>query len=116
MSTSRQELVQLSPEAVAQLRYVLERILQEQWERSSEPPQVAWSTSCVCQPPTGPSPLLFASMGANLGSLLVMSKGFTAVGVLGKGAYLGASAGPVGIALGAVAGLALYGLVRAVTD
>ncbi len=114
MSTSWQELDQFCPEEDAQLS-ALVRALKE-YESVSEPPQVAWSTSsCVCQP-AEPSPLLFASLGANLGSLLVMSKGFTAVGILGKGACLGAPAGPVGMALGFVAGLALYGLKRAMTD
>lgn len=51
--------------------------------------------------------------GAAVGKAVVVAKGATAIGVLGKGAGIGGTtAGPVGAAAGAVIALAGYGLYR----
>jgi len=53
-----------------------------------------------------------AVVGGTAGYGVVTATGMTAVGAVGSGAGMGAAAGPVGIAVGAVAGLAVYGLYR----
>ncbi len=58
----------------------------------------------------------FATAGAALGKGVVVAKGMTAIGVLGKGVGLGAAAGPVGMVIGAGIGLAGYGLYRLFRD
>ncbi len=56
-----------------------------------------------------------ATAGAALGKGLVVAKGATAIGVLAKGAGLGAAAGPVGMAAGAALGLSCYALYKIAT-
>lgn len=45
---------------------------------------------------------------------VVEATGMTAVGVIGSGAGFGAAAGPVGLAVGALAGLSVYAVYRVV--
>jgi hypothetical protein len=56
---------------------------------------------------------LHAGVGAVAGASAVTATGMTAVGIVGTGAGIGAAAGPVGIAVGALGGLAVYGLKKA---
>ncbi len=48
--------------------------------------------------------------GAALGYGIVATTGVTAVGVIGGGAGIGSAAGPIGTAIGALVGLAGYGV------
>ena len=50
--------------------------------------------------------------GAAVGYGAVVVSGLTAAGAVGGGAGIGAAAGPVGAAVGALAGLAFYGVYR----
>ena len=50
------------------------------------------------------------------GAGVVAATGLTAVGAVGGGAGIGAAASPVGIAVGALAGLAFYGISKALSD
>jgi hypothetical protein len=61
-------------------------------------------------------PLFATGAGASIGCWAVAASGMTAVGMVGGGAGVGSAAGPVGVAVGAMGGLATYGLVRAVVD
>jgi len=54
-----------------------------------------------------------ATAGAGLGYAATIATETSAVGVIGGGAGWGAPAGPIGIAIGALAGLALFGLYKA---
>ena len=74
------------------------------------------ASSCAYPIGSGSQVVIAALAGARLGQLFVAAKGIAAVGALGKGVAFGAPAGPVGMALGAVAGVALYGLFRAFDD
>lgn len=51
-------------------------------------------------------------LGAVAGYVAIKSAGMAAAGLVGQGAGMGAPAGPVGAAVGALAGLALYGLMH----
>lgn len=51
-------------------------------------------------------------LGGLVGGIAVRSAGLTAAGMVGGGAGIGAPAGPVGVAVGVLTGLALYGVVR----
>ena len=53
-----------------------------------------------------------AAVGATAGYAAVAAAGLTAAGAVGSGAGIGAAAGPVGMAFGAIAGLAVYGIYR----
>lgn len=55
-----------------------------------------------------------AVSGGALGTLAIHLSGMTAVGMVGGGAGFGGAAGPVGAAVGALAGLAVYGVVQAI--
>ena len=57
-----------------------------------------------------------AAAGAAAGAGAVAVTGMTMAGMAGGGAGIGAAAGPVGIAAGAVIGLAAYGVYRAFFD
>jgi hypothetical protein len=57
-----------------------------------------------------------AAAGGAAGYAATTASGMTAIGVIGKGAGMGAAAGPVGAAAGALIGLAGYGLYRLFTD
>lgn len=57
-----------------------------------------------------------AAGSAAAGAGVVAASGFTAIGAIGGGAGMGAAAGPVGIAVGALAGLAFYGISKALSD
>ena len=61
-------------------------------------------------------PVVAAGAGALAGSQVVAASGMTAVGMVGGGAGFGAPAGPVGIAVGALTGLAAYGVFRVFGD
>jgi len=52
--------------------------------------------------------------GAAVGYGAIAASGFTAAGMMGGGAGIGAAAGPVGAAVGSLAGLAAYGAYRAI--
>ena len=54
--------------------------------------------------------LAYVGLGSAAGYGTVAATGMTAAGMVGGGAGIGAAAGPVGVAVGAVGGLALYGL------
>ena len=54
-----------------------------------------------------------AGIGAAAGYGSVVATGMSAFGMIGSGAGFGAAAGPVGLAIGALAGLAAYGVYRA---
>ncbi|NMF83445.1 hypothetical protein E1H13_08850 [Nodosilinea sp. P-1105] len=54
--------------------------------------------------------------GAAAGYGVVSASGMTAAGMVGGGAGFGAAAGPVGAGIGALAGLAVYGVIRAIGD
>ena len=54
--------------------------------------------------------------GAAVGYGAVAASGYTAAGMVGGGAGVGMAAGPVGIAFGALSGLAAYGLFRVFGD
>jgi hypothetical protein len=63
-----------------------------------------------------PQPIVAAGMAAGggaFGCLCVIASGLTAAGMVGGGAGIGMAAGPVGMIIGAIGGLALYGLIRA---
>lgn len=49
-------------------------------------------------------------LGAVAGYVAIKASGMVAAGMVGNGAGFGAAAGPVGAGIGALAGLALYGL------
>ena len=53
-----------------------------------------------------------AVAGGAAGYGVVAATGVTAAAMAGSGAGFGAAAGPVGIAIGALAGLATYGVYR----
>lgn len=55
-------------------------------------------------------------VGAGVGYGAVAATGVTAAAMTGTGAGFGAAAGPVGAAIGAVVGLASYGVYRLVSD
>lgn len=55
-----------------------------------------------------------ALSGAAVGLTAVSVSGMTAVGMIGGGAGFGAAAGPVGASVGALAGLAMYGIAWAI--
>jgi hypothetical protein len=57
-----------------------------------------------------------ATAGAAVGYGAVAAAGLTAVGAAGSGAGIGAAAGPVGAAVGALTGLAVYGIYRVFKD
>jgi LGFP repeat len=57
-----------------------------------------------------------AAVGGAAGYGVVAATGMTAAAMVGSGAGAGAAAGPVGIALGAIAGLAIYGIYRIVSN
>ncbi|MCW2525818.1 MAG: hypothetical protein JWM76_678 [Pseudonocardiales bacterium] len=60
-----------------------------------------------------------AGIGASVGFAAVEIAGFGAAGMIGGGAGIGCSAGPVGATFGALAGLSLFGLavvVKSVYD
>lgn len=57
-----------------------------------------------------------AAVGALWGRLIVASSGMTAAGMVGGGAGVGAPAGPVGAAGGALVGMAAYGVFRVIRD
>ena len=57
-----------------------------------------------------------AAVGAGVGYGAVAATGVTAAAMTGTGAGFGAAAGPVGAAIGAVVGLAGYGLYRLFND
>jgi hypothetical protein len=59
------------------------------------------------------APAACAAGGAALGSAAIAASGFTAAGMVGGGAGIGAAAGPVGMAFGALAGVAAYTTYRA---
>ena len=74
---------------------------------------------CVAPAPYEPTcrVISLASFGALVGKQVVAAKGFTAVGVLAKGAAgFGCAAVIAGPVLGAVGALAIYGLYRALSD
>jgi len=52
------------------------------------------------------------AVGATAGYAAVAAGGLTAAGAVGSGAGIGAAAGPVGMAFGAITGLAVYGIYR----
>ena len=52
--------------------------------------------------------------GGAIGYGIVSISGMSAVGMVGGGAGVGMSAGPVGTVVGAIAGLALFGACRAI--
>lgn len=54
-----------------------------------------------------------AIVGVVVGGLAVEAAGLTAIGAVGSGTGFGAAAGPVGMALGALGGLAFYGIYKA---
>ena len=53
-----------------------------------------------------------AAAGAGIGVGAVTASGLTAAGMVGSGTGIGAAAGPVGAAAGALVGLAFYGVFR----
>ena len=55
-----------------------------------------------------------AAGGSALGALAIHLSGMTAAGMVGGGAGIGSAAGPFGTAAGAITGLAVYGVVRAI--
>lgn len=57
-----------------------------------------------------------AGGGAVAGKAVTTATGMAAVGMVGKGAGVGAPAGPVGAAAGALIGLAIYGLFKVLSD
>src|SRR5262245_12867217 len=61
-------------------------------------------------------PAVAAAGGAAVGRAVVAGTGMTAAGMVGSGSGFGAAAGPIGIAVGALAGLAVYGILRALGD
>jgi phage tail tape-measure protein len=54
--------------------------------------------------------------GAAAGYAATRIAGMSAAAMVGRCAGIGCSAGPVGVAIGALAGLAIYGLVEAILD
>ena len=58
-------------------------------------------------------PAAAAVGGALAGKVLVARAGLTAAGMVGSGTGIGAAAGPVGMIAGAVTGLAVYAVLRA---
>jgi hypothetical protein len=62
-------------------------------------------------------PAIAAAGGAAVGKVVVARSGMHAIGMLGvRGAGWGAPAGPVWMAVGALGGLAVYAVLRAVGD
>jgi hypothetical protein len=57
-----------------------------------------------------------AAAGAGAGSAVIAASGLTAAGMVGGGAGIGAAAGPVGVVIGATAGVAVYGIYRVGRD
>ncbi|MDQ5911238.1 MAG: hypothetical protein QG599_3335 [Pseudomonadota bacterium] len=57
-----------------------------------------------------------AAAGAAVGYGAIAATGLTAAGMVGGGAGIGAAAGPVGATIGAITGLAAYGLYRLFAD
>ncbi len=55
-----------------------------------------------------------AAAGGAIGYGTVAATGMTAIGMVGGGGGTGMAAGPIGVVVGAVAGLALYGAHRAI--
>lgn len=55
----------------------------------------------------------YAAGGALVGAGTIAATGWTAIGILGTGTSIGSAAGPVGAAIGAISGLAVYGIYRA---
>jgi hypothetical protein len=53
-----------------------------------------------------------AGVGAGAGALVVEVAGLSAVGAVGSGAGIGMAAGPAGMLLGGLTGLALLGIAR----
>jgi hypothetical protein len=54
----------------------------------------------------------FVASGAVGGAATVAASGLTAVGAVTGSAGIGAAAGPVGVVIGALTGLAIYGVYR----
>ena len=54
--------------------------------------------------------------GGITGGVVTSVAGMTAVGMMGSGTGIGAAAGPVGMVIGALTGLAIYGVSLAVAD
>jgi len=63
--------------------------------------------------PEGVKATVSGVAGAGAGYGLVALSGLSAAGMVGGGAGVGCAAGPVGIVVGGLAGLALYGITRA---
>jgi hypothetical protein len=59
------------------------------------------------------APAVCAAGGAAAGSAVIAASGFTAAGMVGGGAGIGAAAGPVGMVGGALVGVAAYTVFRA---
>jgi hypothetical protein len=57
-----------------------------------------------------------AGIGAGVGLAAVQASGLSAAGMVGSGTGIGAAAGPVGAAFGAIAGLAVVGLLHVVPE
>lgn len=57
-----------------------------------------------------------AAAGAAVGYGAIAASGLTAAGMVGGGAGIGAAAGPVGAAIGAITGLAAYGIYKLFED
>ncbi len=55
-----------------------------------------------------------AGVGAATGYGVITATGMTAAGMVGGGAGIGAAAGPVGVAFGALAGLSVYAVYRVI--
>lgn len=53
-----------------------------------------------------------SAVGGVAGGTVIAATGLTAAGMVGGGAGIGCAAGPVGVAVGALAGLAIYGVKR----
>jgi hypothetical protein len=61
-------------------------------------------------------PALAAAGGAAVGKVVIVRTGMTAAGMVGSGTGFGMAAGPFGLLFGALGGLAVYAVLRAVGD
>jgi hypothetical protein len=59
--------------------------------------------------------VLMTAGGAVLGRVVIAVSGMVAAGMVGGGAGIGMAAGPVGAFIGGLVGLALFGVIQAVT-
>lgn len=65
---------------------------------------------------SGEAPVLMVIGGAVVGRVVIAATGMVAAGMVGGGAGVGMAAGPFGMIIGGLVGLALYGLARAFDD